>query len=151
VRQVFIRVAEAMRAIDPHLFAAQLLTRCRQHTPFVRNAIDRPAVLFIADQFLPVVVHHPFHRHLFACGKHRSLAVAVLLEQGQGVHHGTVDIVVASEGEHLHQSRHDAAVVMAVGSARYPLHPVLVVVSCLGLANYILQGFLADPRFGFHL
>jgi hypothetical protein len=66
-------------------------------------------------------------------------AIAVLFQQCQCIHHGTVDIVVASEGQHLQQGGHNAAIVMTVGSARHPLYPVLVVFGRLGLVNLLLD------------
>jgi hypothetical protein len=55
-----------------------------------------------------------------------------------------VQVVVALEGQHVQQGWHDAAVVMAVGRARHPLHLGLVLFGGLGLMNQVVQGLLAD-------
>lgn len=71
---------------------------------------------------------------------------AVLLEQGQGLHHRAVQIVVALEVQHLQQRWYDAAVVMAVGGACHQLHMTFVRSGGLGLTNQIVQDLLIDNR-----
>ena len=139
VRQVLVGVAEAVRALHPHLLAAHLLAQRRQHAPFVGDAVDRPTVFVVLHQILPIVAHHAVQRHLLAGRKHRGLAVPVLVQQGQGVHHGAVQLVVALEGQHLQQRGHDAAVVVAVGGARHQLHLVLVLFVGLGLMDQVVE------------
>ena len=127
-------------AFDPHFFAADLLAQCPQHTQLVRDAIDVPAGLVVQHEILPGLFHDALERHGLGERDTCGGTVPVCREEFKGLHHGTVHLVVAPEGQRVEQCGHHAPIVVAIGSAGHqPDLPGVILVG-VGLADQGIHG-----------
>lgn len=144
VWEVLIRVAKACGAFDPHFFAAYLLAQCPQHTQLVRDAIDVPAGLVVQHEILPGLFHDTVERHGLGERDTCDGTVPVGREEFKGLHHGTVHLVVAPEGQCVEQCGHHAPIVVAIGGACHqPDLPGVILVG-VGLADQGIQRLFAN-------
>jgi hypothetical protein len=97
VRESLVRIPEALGALAPDLFAPHLLPSRRAHADLVTDAVNPPWRLLVVHEVVPGLLHDPVEWYVLFTWKGREGAVPLPLQHLKRLHHGTLDVIVATK------------------------------------------------------